>query len=214
MMLAHPQLGLLDYTVTELPDDPDGQVAVTISKMAEYAREDAYSPEIQAVAHELRSDSESDMLSAVFQYVKQSLCFVRDEDTAVPFVFLSHQTGYPIVETLIRPRDILRLGQGDCDDFNAYTAALLIALGIEPRFVTLAADPRIPDRYSHVYLAAYIDDGDTRVALDTSHGPFPGWEAGNCYGKRKEWPVMDDPFSFIWLLLIPPVAWVSWLAGR
>jgi len=63
---------------------------------------------------------------------------------------------------------------GDCDDFAGLTAALLIACGISGRFVLIAADPKTPKRLSHIYVQADTTDAGP-VAMDTSHGEYPGW---------------------------------------
>jgi hypothetical protein len=92
----------------------------------------------------------------------------------------------------------------DCDGFAMYTAALLQAHGIRSSFVTVAADPEQPDRFSHVYVVAYTSDGE-RIAMDTSHGPYPGWEVGR-YSRIEEWPV-DGGGGLLPLLLLAAGTW-------
>ncbi len=113
---------------------------------------------------------------------------------------------------LISPRHLaeMRNPVEDCDGFTSYTAALLRSRGVPCNFATVAADAREPGRYSHVYLACYPPTG--RIALDTSHGPYPGWEAPNVYGKKREWPI-DGP-DWPQLFLIGAVLAGAWYAAR
>jgi hypothetical protein len=179
-------------------DDPDGQVADTINLMSEYVRADAHSPEVikEAIAIAPIGSDPSDVVDGVFWYVKRLIQFQHDEVTAAPLTSRLAQAGLsdiPVIEVLIRPRDMVTWredtgrGQvGDCDDYAMLTAALLRAHRIPASFVTAAADPRLPGQYSHVYVAAYPPSG--RIALDTSHGAFPGWEVENA-SRKEEWPV-------------------------
>jgi transglutaminase-like putative cysteine protease len=188
-----PQFGgNVNYEVQELSDDPDTQVAQTTSLMGKYVREDCFCPEILNDAA-LASQSQDPMqiVADDWRYVRERIGFVNDDVTAQPFSGLFR---IPIVETLVRPRDMSTACEngnckrtGDCDDFSMYLACLLRAHGIPCKFVTVAADAADPTRYSHVYVAAY--PGGRRVALDASHGPYAGWEVENKYGKRCEWPI-------------------------
>lgn len=190
-------LETLNLDARVVGDNPDEQVADTISLMSKYVREDAMSPEVLAAASEAAPPGE-DPLDGVFHYVKNLIRFQADETTAAPLQSRLAKLGlgnYPVVEVLIRPQDMLTWradtghGQvGDCDDFVMLTAALLLAKGINASFVTVAADPREPHQYSHVYVAAYPTGGE-RVALDTSHGEYVGWEVEDQVTRRTEWPI-------------------------
>jgi hypothetical protein len=183
----------VNYAVTEIPDGGDEQTAAVIDLMTQYAEADAPSKEIQQEASDLLAEQTGlPPVEAVFWHVKRQLRFVRDEQTAIPFQELYAS---PVVETLIRPRDLVTfcatqgdgcVRQGDCDDFATYTASLLLALNIPCKFVTVAADSAAPDQYSHVYVAAY--PAGQRIALDTSHGGYPGWET-KAYTRIREWGV-------------------------
>jgi hypothetical protein len=72
--------------------------------------------------------------------------------------------------------------QGDCDDFSMLTAALLGAVGIRTRFVTIGVSPLA---FAHVYLAAFI--GGRWVPIDPiADGKPVGWE---CPAPlRWDWP--------------------------
>lgn len=211
--LYHPQLGqTVNYEVTQIPDGGDEQTAAVIALMVRYAVEDAASKEIQQEASRaLAEQAGLPPVEAVFWHVKRSLRFVRDEQTAIPFQALYAD---PVVETLIRPRDVVTfcatqgdgcVRQGDCDDFSAYTASLLLALGIPCKFVTVAADSAAPDQFSHVYVAAY--PAGQRIALDTSHGDYPGWET-KAYKRIQEWGMGSPVAALVPLALIAGVAYL------
>lgn len=193
-MIQHPLLGQVNYELLEVSDDPDTQVSQVISLMTGYVRADARTPEIERDAAEavwqVAGQGQRAEAEAIFQYVKGRLSFMKDEHTAAPFAGWLQA---PVVEALIRPVDMSVLCSdggcrriGDCDDFAMYTAALLRARGIRAAFVTVAADQRYPGRFSHVYVAAYPDGH--RLALDTSHGSFAGWEVADVT-RREEWPI-------------------------
>lgn len=197
-LAKHPEFGLVRYELHALPDLPDEQVAGTIALMRRYVLEDACSAPIQrqarSIAASVASLSGPDLAQAVFSFVRSRVSFSLDESISSAF---HAPVSAPIIEALIRPVDMAVLCEdggcrrmGDCDDFSMYVAALLLALGINCSFVTLAADPADPNRYSHVYVAAYTEAG--RIPIDASHGEKAGWEAENKYGKKKEWPLKES----------------------
>lgn len=172
----------LRATVHRQPDDDEARTAHTISLMAEYVRQDAKAPIVrqaayQAISHLAGRDARQEAI-AVWQWVRSRVRFVHDSDFAIG----------DDAEVLVRPVDLLRMPQpsGDCDDFSMLVAALLRALGIPSAFVTVAADPRSADQYTHVYVVAMLPNGP--LALDASHGPSPGWEP-KPQGKRRVWPI-------------------------
>ena len=191
--LFHPAFGeTLSYRLDRVVDDPDEQVAQVVQMMARLVREDTPDPRVQAdAAQAAQSVAGCDPIEGVFQWVRSRMQFVQDEQTAAPIQPLYKED---IVEVLVRPRDMVdaKRAQGDCDDYVMYGAALLRALGVPVNFVTVAADPAGPAQYTHVYLAAY-PRGRGRVPMDISHGPAPGWDAPNVFGKRKEW-LVDGPY--------------------
>ena len=166
--------------------------------MGERVREDARDPQFrQRAAQLLAGLDEPSAVAAVHAHAKGSIRFQRDEVTGEGIGSLSPDD--PLVEVIVRPVDMARyidegVAIGDCDDFSMYAAALLEARGIPCSFVTVAADARDPGQFSHVYVAAYPGDGAggrRRVAIDCSHGEYPGWEVPNRFNNRKEWPVRD-----------------------
>ncbi len=202
-VLNHPGFGgSVRYQAVAVSDDADEQVAQTIDLMRQYVIEDSRSLAIQAEARAaLAVYPDASPEDAVFRWVRSRVAFATDEHTAAPF---GNHPDIPVVEVLIRPVDLSAMCSdggcrraGDCDDFSMYGAALLLALGREVSFVTVAADPVAPDRFSHVYLASYTDAG--RVPLDISHGPGAGWETSNAT-RREEWPVGDGGSWLVALL--------------
>ena len=196
----HPDFGgLVEYHAIPLSRDPDTQVAQTIGYMRDLNRADTFSPAIMRDAALMESGS-GDLLSDAFWWSKGKVKFQQDEQTAAPFRRLLDDD---VVEVLIRPQHLANMAHPveDCDGIQNYTAALLRSRGIPCSYVTVAADAREPNRFSHVYLACY--QNGQRVALDPSHGPYPGWEAPNVYDKKSEWPI-DGP-NWCELLLIAAV---------
>lgn len=199
-VMMHPTLGACEYTVTEISDDPEQQVADTVSLMQSYIRQDVASPAVQQdVARAFKS---SDPIQDTWDYLHRDgdrgMQFVRDEVNYAPwsdYEFAQPGRWRPLVELLARPSALAQSSnpQGDCDDFVSYGAAHLLSRGVPCSFVTVAADRHEPNIYSHIYLAAYPVDGPyegKRIPLDLSHGAYPGWEVQQVYRKR-EWPMMS-----------------------
>jgi hypothetical protein len=142
--------------------------------------------------------------------------FQEDADTAKAYGLTGAGStvgvdGAPVIEILIRPADMLRTimaGQavGDCDDYSMLCAALCRSLGYKVAFATVAGVPERPDVYSHVYVVAWTGDG-TRVALDCSHGQYPGWEAPNYLGKMTEHPVHSWTEKLLMLGVVGAIGW-------
>ena len=216
--MDHPSLGRVKYSIKEVSDDPDEQVAETIGLMREYANQDAANPILLSDA--ARAFQSEDAIGDTFNYLRRGgtrgMQFVQDESTGAPF---SSPGGWrPVVETLIRPADqaLLPNPQGDCDDFSQYGAAHLLARGVPCAYATVGVEPDDPSVYSHVYLIAYPKDGPyagMRVPLDLSHGPSVGWECPNLWGKFTEWPLAGGIGLFGWGLLLGG-AYLGWRALR
>jgi len=204
-LIQHPSFGSqpVKYDVTYLPDDPDGQVAITINRMRQYAREDAGSPEIQReLRNALRSYPQLSPLEAIFRWGKTHTRFLNDVDIVTPIAGgLKGVGNHPIIETLVRPRDLVIMAQPteDCDGHAMYGASMLMAAGVPPSdiwFVTVAADPADPTQFSHVYLAAMLNG--VRVPIDISHGDYPGWEVPAARRYRvAEWSLNSPMESLL-----------------
>jgi hypothetical protein len=216
----HPIFGLVGYRGEELGWDADQQVARTLGIMGQRVREDAADPAFCSWAQYVVGGvpgqlSDMEAVEAAYSHVKGALRFQRDEVTGAG---VGNYPAEEVVEVLIRPREMAKFvaqgkGTGDCDDFTMYLAAILTCYGIPVEFCTVAADGRAPGNYSHVYLVAYpkVDGVPGRLALDASHGDYPGWEVANMFGRRKQWPVSSvGGFGGIlgWLVVGLGVWWV------
>ena len=190
----HPDIGQALYSIRALPESSDGQVRSTINQVIRYIREDACSPFIQSEAERALRLGAGDPNKGVFNLLKSSMRFKRDEKIADELQ-VEDARKPDIIEVLIRPVDqwllikLRGLGVGDCDCFHMYGACLLWALGVPCSLVTVSADPERPWEFSHVYLASYWNG--VRTPLDISHGDYPGWECQNL-GRVKEWKVQPN----------------------
>jgi hypothetical protein len=148
--------------------------AQTIARMSEYAAAAAGSPLVRQAAFSAAEgqDSQAGQAGAVWKWIRDRVRFRTDEETARPIAADPENT-----EVLIPPAHLLRMARpaGDCDDFPSAS------------FRTVAADPA-SDRYSHVYVIAHTAEG--RLALDCSHGRFPGWEVRPS-GKARDWRIEE-----------------------
>lgn len=222
MRVYHPAFGHeIGVSGVELSDEPDTQVAQVIDMMRLYSDADGATPELYSDA--AAAALPDDPITGNFYDVKRRIRFVPDEQTAQPFASF---TKGPIVETLVRPIDMraMQSPQGDCDCFSMTMRARLLALGIPAGFATVAVDPEDPSRYSHVYAIADCDSGacgphwSGRVPLDASHGPYPGWEAPNPFGKRKDWAMGCSAPRLAWVFgigfLLGGLGYLAYWAAR
>lgn len=178
------------------PADDEAATAQTIAVMSEMARRDAWSEPVREAAHQAAAGATTPrgIAAAVHAWIQSRIKFVED---LIP-AGLAGVEDPAQAEVLIRPADLLAMREpaGDCDDFSMLCASMLLALGIEPKFKTVAADPTNPGAYSHVYVVANlprrVGAGAEDVAIDASHGPHIGWEAGNIQ-KARVWPIMEAP---------------------
>lgn len=169
--------------------DNDDTTAATIAQMKEYVEAGARSRlVIEASADALRDLPDlapaSDVAFAIFQWIKSHITFVTDEEICQAAGVGDVVCGES--EWLIQPERLLSMPspRGDCDDFSMLTCAMLLAAGVDCEFTTVAADKVDPQRFSHVYAVALLPDG--RLAMDTSHGAYPGWEVG-AVTRRQGW---------------------------
>ncbi len=101
-------------------------------------------------------------IDAIHVWVQSHLRYVRD----------------PVgVELITYPETLLQVKHGDCDDHVILEAALLGALGIPTRFVTIGTGP---SGMNHVYMEALIQREKTWIPLDPiMKNKPPGWFAPN-----------------------------------
>jgi len=70
---------------------------------------------------------------------------------------------------------------GDCDDFAVLTAAMLLSVGLTPRFLLWAQEPNAPDAYTHITTALYMPEHKYPDAKNS----FAGWPYYNIEATMK-----------------------------
>jgi hypothetical protein len=132
----------------------------------------------------------------VFWWVKRNVRF-QEDDSIMSRIFGIDPNLNGGRDFLITPDLLLAMNppMGDCDDFSMLVASMLICLGFIREFgrgwfVTIAADERDPDSYTHVYTKWYCADGSENpyIYIDASHGEYPGWESPKIF-KKREWEI-------------------------
>jgi len=101
-------------------------------------------------------------LGALFRFVRDRVMFIGDVAQ---------------VETLQSPRFTLHSMAGDCDDRAILLVAMARSIGIpaDLKFRVIAANPKAPSRFSHVYVVARIGSQD--IPMDpTYHQNGLGYE--------------------------------------
>lgn len=116
-------------------------------------------------------------------YAKALYTFCRDK---ILYAYDPHLVEY--VESADR---VLKNGIADCDSVCVLLSAMLQNIGLETQFVTIKADPRRRDEYSHVYLRVKIPGFGWIAADPIMPEKQFGWEAPMVFGKRY-WPGSAD----------------------
>lgn len=203
----HPDFGVkVAYHFDRMSEDPDAQVRQSVAKAICFIRQDATSAPIRQDA--ARAAQGGDPISGVWKLIKPSMKFKQDVDIARE-LDVDDPRKEDIVEVFIRPVDqsmligLRGVGVEDCDGFTMYGACLLTALGIPCALVTVAADDKRPREFTHIYVAAYPNGPEThpRIALDFSHGEYPGWECPST--RLREWPVYETAIEKFTLAVTP-----------
>jgi hypothetical protein len=194
MPISTELFGSLPSVITRTPTDPFHNLVSTtdtVKIMASIAVQQAHSPIVQAALNDALSTlpyecSTEDIARAIFTWVKSHIGFRQDEEL-LRLVGLSEDK-----EVLIDPERLLTMPEpaGDCDDFSTLIACMAIAVGLPTRFVTIAADPKDPERFSHVYVAVDVPRKGL-LYLDASDGPYAGWETQQCI-RKIEWIISDN----------------------
>jgi transglutaminase-like putative cysteine protease len=163
----------------------------TVAILRRLAREYANDPSVlmattYALAGLGESGTQRDMASAIFYWVRAHVRFVDDEQLLYEVLGVeSHEIDK---ELLIVPPVLLAMPvpMGDCDDFSLLTASMCMAAGMQPYYVTVAADASDPQKFSHIYVCAELADEGKYLPLDTGNRYTaipPGWEASNVTRK-------------------------------
>ena len=179
------------------PIDSDISTQQTVEMMIRLAKVSSHSPLVQAAILSatdgiLPSNLQPITLArAIFYFVKGHIHFTEDEELIYKGLGIDRVDK----ELLITPDVLLAMPypMGDCDDFSLLTASMLLAGGVPCSFVTIAADPETPEKFSHIYVRAYlISEGQglgNSVAMDCSHGSYLGWEYQGAF-RRQEWLIL------------------------
>lgn len=170
--------GRFTATLGQLPAGDAGTKA-TLSMMRQLAEDGAkhFTVRMAALrALRMAGSPEHDpaaQLAALHRYVRDEVLFVGD---------------IAGVETLQAPHYTLHIGAGDCDDRAVLLAAMARSIGIpaDLRFRVIAANPRRPAAFSHVYVVARV--AGREIPLDpTFHSNPAGWEHPHPF-RRAESP--------------------------
>ena len=158
----------------------------TLERMAKLALEDSRKFAMINIASDIirayrcPSRDKRSEASAFMSFLKRFVHYVSDPITTTG--------GAPdFLELVQSPLVTLKRRAGDCDDMSTLLAALLLCVGIRPKFVAIKSDPRRPDEFSHVYVRALING--SWLGMDaTVPGSYLGWEPKAMYGEM-EWRI-------------------------
>jgi hypothetical protein len=149
----------------------------------EYANEGALNPQIRALALSivagLAPKDKWAQANAIFQWVKSNIEFRGEVD-----------------ELLQSPVKTVKLRAGDCDDHSSLLAALLMAIGFQVRFKTVAADKSQPQQFTHVYAEVNIPGRGWVPADTTVAQSVLGWRPLNVT-RQKHWGALGSLASQI-----------------
>lgn len=161
-------------------NNPDRATAETIALMCQHVSDSSYgrSPFTRRATRDAVKRFRG-VIEGAFWWPKHSIKFVHHQVLLEKWLNEADQ-----LQLLISPERLLampilplkgeRRPQGDCAIFCMLVAAILECSGWDWQFVTVAADPRKPSLYTHVFTRALIREWS--VPLDASNGPGPGWE--------------------------------------
>ena len=158
-------------------EDPDEATAQTVRFMADLVKHAQSDPIVgqawQDAWNRFRQIAFQDEIVCVWWYARYLVKFVHHQELLRDWLFKMDE-----LQLLISPEALLKMQdpKGDCAIFTTLIQALLQYRGIPWETVTVAVDPRQPELFTHVYAQAIRPDG-SRIALDASHGKYPGWEA-------------------------------------
>jgi hypothetical protein len=217
-----PQDGKLRLCVERFQSSPssDEATAQTIRKMVSLVRASVNDPHVMAYAKQavwtfgggasgglrignqfVRFDARDPRVCAFgdFWWVKSHLKFVHHEKLLYSWLNEADQ-----LQLLTKPADIckgLLPAEGDCAIYTMMIATLLSVQNVPWELVTVKCDPKRPDEYAHIFPRVILPSGK-RVALDASHGAYPGWEVPQEHRFATQvWDSNGDP--------VPDEQWVG-----
>lgn len=95
------------------------------------------------------------------------------------------------VELLELPYRVLESGIADCDSIVMLLAAMAENIGLQARFVTIKADVKRPNEFSHVFVEIMVPKVGWVAADPTMPDKKFGWKPPDIY-PRKVWPASLD----------------------
>jgi hypothetical protein len=126
---------------------------------------------------------------SIFWWVKHYVKFVHHSKMILVLFGERDQ-----LQLLIEPAVLVRMNRmkGDCAIYTMLICALLDCFNVPWEIVTLAVDPEQPTIFSHVFPRVVLPDG--RIALDASHGRYPGWSVPRSRRFREQaWNENGEP---------------------
>ena len=182
-------------TETQAPFDDELATEQTVQEMCGHIRDSVDDPEVQRAARDavsglgLDQATPSNIARCVWVWLFNHIEFVTDDALLLKFMGRQDER-----ELLISPAVMVRARkkQGDCDCFTMMGCALLTCLGVPAFIKTYKCDRRDSDRWAHVCIAVGLEDGSL-MAVDASHGDYPGWEVPqeNVYASQL-WDMNGD----------------------
>jgi hypothetical protein len=179
--------GSLPSEISITPTNPfntDKSTEDTIGLMNRIAQRNSNHPYIKEAIEEIRNkcggdEDEERLIEETYKYVKDKVTFVEDEELLKDLFGIDGDA-----DLIIEPARLLSMPQpmGDCDCHSTLIKSLLLGMGINSEFVTIAAEKDNPNKWSHVYPIATTSKGDS-YAMDASHGDYVGWEASEATRK-------------------------------
>jgi len=188
--------------------DSNTSTAQTVRRMSELVREALADPKIWECAKRvLRYEGllgalgipaapGAETASAVFWWIKHHVQFLSDEQSVMALYGETDQ-----VDFLVSPSVLLRMNKPaeDCDGQTMLACVLLCVLlgvrGVDAEIVTVQADRMRPGEWSHVYPRAVLPGGQ-RIVIDTTNGPWPGWEVpGYDVQAKQVWDLNGNPIG-------------------
>lgn len=164
----------------ELTGDGAQVTAQTIKRMQDLVTLGKREPKIRMLVGRLAAQCPN---KDYFCYGRQAFLFCRDD---IRYSF--DPSGVELIES---PSRILETRVADCDSIVILLASICECFGFSSRFVTIKADVKRPDEFSHVFLEVKIPHRGWIGADCTQPGREFGWQPGPEF-PRKTWPASND----------------------
>ena len=160
----------------------DAGVSQTVAKMRDLIDQSLRDPAIIRLATDIVRNvpPHDDMgeATAIYDWVQANIRFTKD----------------PIgKEKLYPPTELLNIRAGDCDDITMLMAALLMAIGINARAITVSASDEDPSQFSHIYPEAQI--GGQWVPMDAARPDAMFGAMPPMYYRMRAWSLTDGGYQ-------------------